>query len=170
MKAMPLLVLFLFGGCASTYQVYPSQPADKHNGLSLRECNDRVEGATTLIELKKGPRIHANLVHVSYDSTIYVNDTSHARAGIPTAEIRCIVMVDHGAGALKGLTFGAIGGGLVGCVTGLTADRSGDVIRPNAGEMLLVSAIGGGCCGAIFGLIGGYTETLEFMDSSSVVR
>ena len=109
-------------------------------------------------------------LYIDIDSTTFVDDSLRVRASTPTAEIRRIVIVDHWKGALKGLLFGAVAGGLVGWGSGLAAVRSGDVIRPTAGQMLLEGLIGGGCSGALFGLIGGYTETLEFMDSTSVVQ
>ena len=128
----------LFAGCSTTQQL-----------ASCADANRKVGGGTAMLHLRSGLAYEAEQIHVTQDSTMFINSENDSLVVLPTGVIKSFRLTHHGGGALEGLLFGGLGGVSIGL---LAAENGG-------GGAAFYGGIIGGIGGAIVGGLKGHNYT-----------
>ena len=117
------LIVVLLSGCANVHTV------DLSSEDAVADLNATVSGKTVLLRMAAGHAIEAEQVEVAPESTkfVYGIGTRRSREEVPTRSIRSVVATQKwgvAGGAVRGLAFGAVVGGLLGLRYDLAASSS----------------------------------------------
>ena len=140
-----IMSMFLSAACSSTRFVEPTEP-------SYDEVNEKFQGKKATITLMDNQKQKGQNAHVTPDSTSWLDLGIGLRQTIATSEVKKIVVINHGTGALKGLRSGAIVGSCIGLLAAIQpseGDYEGGVkllfvVTPILGFSLLGLLIGAG--------------------------
>ena len=150
-------ISLLVSGCSSTVELPSAVDANRKIG----------DGAATIF-LKSGQQYDTREVHVHADSTQFVDRKTEDVLQFSTREIQSIQVTHHGGGALEGLLFGGLGGGVLGLTLGIGTGTSGDE-GMGKGLLLLTGLAVGSVGGFTYGAITGHDYTFVFPSDSVVV-
>lgn len=139
------LIVVLLSGCAKVHTV------DLSSEGAVADLNATVSGKTVLLRMAAGHAIEAEQVEVAPESTkfVYGIGTRRSREEVPTRSIRSVVASQKWGvegGAVRGMLFGAIVGGVLALRSDLAAYSS----TSTSGIVGIGIALGG-----LVGLVGG---------------
>ena len=137
-----LIAILFLNSCSTTYRA-----------SSPEEANRKIAGRDAKVILTGGREYEAREILVRKDSSSFIDNNTNDIQVVSTHDIVSIQRTDRWGGALEGLMFGALGGGVTGFA--LTSPSShGD----QAGLGVALATFHGIAIGGIGGLIYGVTE------------
>jgi hypothetical protein len=162
------MCVVILWGCSSTTLIHPVSSQD---GISYSEFNQEMQSSQVNIELSDRRSFIAREIHVTSDSTRFLDVRTDIRVTIPTLHIKEVTVQDHPAGRSRGLLFGAAVGGLVGIGTvtgfGLVGTRWTELWNyAFGGGAAVLGVLVGGLAGGAIGSAAGYTRNFVIAGDS----
>ena len=144
--------VFLLSGCSSTIRL-----------TSVDEANQKVGGGSATLSLRSDKEYDARAIDIGRDSTRFIERDTDSIRRLPTRSIRSIRLTHRGGGALEGVMFGGLGGGVAGLLIFSGYSRGGDE-GMGRGLGILSMTVLGAAGGLVAGIIKGHDYTFIFPD------
>lgn len=149
-RVLPVPVACALMACSSTIYLTPDARQAARDSVGFAQFRNEMQGRTIAIGCTDGETFDIRDVHLTADSTTFVDDRTGHNTTIPTREVARFIVPDHVAGTIMGFLTGFAGGGALGYAVGTTL--RGD----QRGLGMVNSVFTGGAMGAVAGgLFGG---------------
>jgi hypothetical protein len=142
--------------------VRENEPLNNDRIFNYDQVTDRLEDAQATIVTRSGVEVDAEQVHLSKDSTFFLDVRLGLARGMSTSDVLSIRYRDHGTGAVSGFLTGLLAGVVVGWIIILVNnDHSSHHGLANLG-ILFLSVLGTGLVGLMAGAAAGSSIEYQF--------
>jgi hypothetical protein len=168
LTAYAVMASLLMSGCSSNISVREDEPLNNDRIFNFDQVNDRLKDTPVTIVTRFGSEVNAEQVHVSKDSTLFMDVKLGRAGGMATSDVLSIRYRDHGTGAVSGFLTGLLGGVVVGWIIILVNnDHSSHHGLANLG-ILFLSVPGTGLVGLMAGAAFGSSIEYKFQEAHAV--